>query len=69
MAQQQKPRNFLSLASDFERETNLKVKDNMATYIAYCNLRQVEGIRSGLAVVGNFLAEEIRKISPNGQRP
>lgn len=62
MATQQ--RNFLVFQSEFEKETGLKLKDNMQSYISYCQLRQLEGIRSGLAVVGNFLAEEIRKISP-----
>lgn len=67
MAAQQ--RNFLVFQVDFEKETGLKLKDNMATYIAYCQLRQAENMRLGLTTIANFLAGEIRKISPHNPRP
>ncbi len=61
MAHLQPQRNFLSLQADFENDTGLKVKDNMAIYISYCQLRYTEGLKDSLVVVGNHLASVIRE--------
>jgi hypothetical protein len=65
MAQQQ--RNFLQFKVDFEKETGLKLKDNMPVYISYYQMRLLEGVINSMGVTTNFLANVIRETKQTRQ--